>query len=272
MPFVIDDAIVASATEAAIESGSEVASGAANEVAAGLESTTELSPIAESDFSVEEARNEFSPDKFGSSEAKVDLPNSNPELNSSISADNKLEALKNEFTPSEFSETTCNTTIEQDIQVNTVERTSTFEEQTISNDKLEEKRSEIEGKLNLQQPHSADVLRGNMEVAMGTKTDSTISRAHHIVGNETPNAAKKMEAYGIDRNDPANGILLPHDASSPLKGSIHSGRHIQEYYNTVEQRMAMATNKEEVLEVLQSLKEDLFTGDLPLQRDVPPNL
>ena len=30
MPFVIDDAIVASATEAAIESGSEVASGAAN--------------------------------------------------------------------------------------------------------------------------------------------------------------------------------------------------------------------------------------------------
>ena len=174
MPFVIDDAIVASATEAAIESGSEVASGAANEVAAGLESTTGLSPIAESNFSVEEARNEFSPDKFSSSEAKVDLPNSNPELNSSISADNKLEALKKEFAPSEFSETTCNTIIEQDTQVNTVERTSTFENQTISNDKLEEKRSEIEGKLNLQQPHSADVLRGNMEVAMGTKTDSTI--------------------------------------------------------------------------------------------------
>ena len=72
-------------------------------------------------------------------------------------------------------------------------------------------------------------------------------------------------------SDPANGILLPNDASSPLKGSIHSGRHLQEYYNTVEQRMTTATTREEALEVLQSLKEDLFSGDLPLQRDVQPN-
>ena len=56
-----------------------------------------------------------------------------------------------------------------------------------------------------------------------------------------------------------------------LKGSIHSGRHLQEYYNIVEQRMAMATTREEALEVLQSLKEDLFSGELSLQRDVQPN-
>ena len=137
---------------------------------------------------------------------------------------------------------------------------------------LEDKRPEIESKLDLGQSHNADVLRGNLEIAMDKETDRAVSRAHHIVGNETPNAARAMEAFGIDRNDPANGILLPNDASSPLKGSIHSGRHLQEYYNTVEQRMAMATTREEALEVLQSLKEDLFSGDLPLQRDVQPNL
>ena len=35
--------------------------------------------------------------------------------------------------------------------------------------------------------------------------------------------------------------------------------------------MAMATTREEALEVLQSLKEDLFSGELSLQRDVQPN-
>ena len=105
-----------------------------------------------------------------------------------------------------------------------------------------------------------------MEKVMGKTVNE--SQAHHVVGNVTHNAAAKLEGFGIDRNDPANGIYLPDSESSPLKGSIHpGGGHCQEYYDTVERRMSQANTREEVLEVLQSLKEDLYSGDLPLQNN-----
>ena len=148
---------------------------------------------------------------------------------------------------------------------NKIERTSTFEDQTVDNFKFEEQRSEYEGKLKLGKDHDGDVLRQNMEKVMGTKVNE--SEAHHVVGNRTPNAAAKLEKFGIDRNDPANGIYLPDSEYSPLKGSIHKGNHCQEYYDTVERRMSQANTREEALEVLQSLKEDLFSGDLPLQNN-----
>lgn len=260
MSFIIDDAAIAVASEAVCES------------AGGMESAAELCGNTDCAFSVEDVRSEFSSDKFSLSEESGDFSNLNSDIDCSASASNEMDSLREEFPSSAFSETDSNENIEQATPVEAVERTSTFDDQTIGNDVLEDKRPEIEGKLNLGQPHNADVLRGNLEIAMDKETDRTVSRAHHIVGNETPYAAKKMEEFGIDRNAPANGILLPNDASSPLKGSIHSGRHLQEYYNTVEQRMTMATTREEALEVLQSLKEDLFSGDLPLQRDVQPNL
>ena len=255
MSFIIDDAAMAVASEAVCES------------AGGMESAAELCGNTECTFSIEDLRSEFTP-----SEESFDFSDCKSGLNSSTPASCEMDSLKSEFPSSAFSETDSNENFEQATPVEAVERTSTFDDQTIGNDVLEDKRPEIESKLDLGQPHNADVLRGNLEIAMDKETDRTVSRAHHIVGNETPNAARAMEAFGIDRNDPANGILLPNDASSPLKGSIHSGRHLQEYYNTVEQRMAMATTREEALEVLQSLKEDLFSGDLSLQRDVQPNL
>ena len=237
MSFIIDDAAIAVASEAVCES------------AGGMESAAELCGNTDCAFSVEDVRSEFSSDKFSLSEESGDFSNLNSDIDCSASASNEMDSLREEFSPSNFSESASNENLEQVTPGEAVERTSTFDDQTIGNDVLEDRRPEIESKLNLGQP-----------------------RAHHIVGNETPNAAKKMEEFGIDRNAPANGILLPNDASSPLKGAIHSGRHLQEYYNTVEQRMAMATTREEALEVLQSLKEDLFSGDLPLQRDVQPNL
>lgn len=255
MSFIIDDAAMAVASEAVCES------------AGGMESAAELCGNTECTFSIEDLRSEFTP-----SEESFDFSDCKSGLNSSTPASCEMDSLRSEFPSSAFSETDSNENFEQATPVEAVERTSTFDDQTIGNDVLEDKRPEIESKLDLGQPHNADVLRGNLEIAMDKETDRAVSRAHHIVGNETPNAARAMEAFGIDRNDPANGILLPNDASSPLKGSIHSGRHLQEYYNTVEQRMAMATTREEALEVLQSLKEDLFSGDLSLQRDVQPNL
>ncbi len=255
MSFIIDDAAMAVAPEAVCES------------AGGMESAAELCGNTECTFSIEDLRSEFT-----ASEESFDFSDCKSGLNSSTPASCEIDSLKSEFPSSAFLETASNENFEQATPVEGVERTSTFDDQTIGNDVLEDKRPEIESKLNLGQPHNADVLRGNLEIAMDKETDRTVSRAHHIVGNETPYAAKKMEEFGLDRNDPANGILLPNDASSPLKGSIHSGRHLQDYYNTVERLMATATTREEALEVLQSLKEDLFSGKLSLQRDVQPNL
>lgn len=249
MPFVIDDAAIAAASEV----GSEMV----NEVGSAVKSSCadELSSLSE-----EALGNEFAPEAFQKTQECVESSKNTIE-----------EPLEKEFSPEKFSEEPVEKET-KDSSVEQVERSSTFEEQTIDNSKLEEMRPELQDKLNLGQPHDADVLRANIEVATRIQTDTSISRAHHLVGNETPNAAKKLEEFGIDRNAPANGILLPNDASSPLKGSIHSGRHLQEYYNTVEQRLAQATSREEVLEALQSLKEDLFSGELPLQRDVKPNI
>lgn len=143
--------------------------------------------------------------------------------------------------------------------------------QTINNDDLENWRNdpENEGKLILGEDHDSEVLRHNLEVVTGENPEN--SSAHHIVGNETPEAAAKLDEYGIDRNDPANGIFLPNCEDSDCKGSLHTGRHMRSYYDEVEQRFQNVSSREEALEALQSLKEDLYNGDLPLQRDVEPN-
>jgi hypothetical protein len=181
--------------------------------------------------------------------------------------------MEDDFSPDKFNENgeELNDKIEsEDLPTEKIELTSTFEEQTIDNFQLEEIRPEIEGNLKLGYPHDGDILRCNLEAVTGTNPEN--SNAHHLVGSDTPEAAKKLEEFGIDRNDPANGIFLPDSPESALKGSIHGqGRHIAEYSNEVEQRFAGVTSREENLEVLQSLKEDLYNGDLALHYDVLPN-
>ena len=182
--------------------------------------------------------------------------------------------IEEEFAPDKFNnlgETENSANQVETVATETIERTSTFEEQTIDNFTLEEKRPEVEEGMTLGGEHDGDSLRKNMEHAMDRKSPEE-SNAHHIVGNDTPQAAKKLEELGIDRNDPANGIFLPDSPESPLKGSVHGqGRHIADYSNEVEQRFAGVTTREEALEVLQSLKEDLYNGDLSLHYDTPPN-
>lgn len=215
---------------------------------------------------------EFSPEKFKPS---IDVSKENRLEISDKKGGNFKEEIKKVFAPENFENKVSESLSKEtagDINgknVETIERTSTFEEQTIDNFILEEKRSELNLELGVE--HDSKVLRGNLDEAMGQTSNPEISRAHHIVGEKTPEAAKKLEEFGIDRNDPANGILLPNDAESPLKGSLHLGGHTQEYYDTVEQRMMQATTLEEALEVLQTLKEDLYLGELPLHNDVKPN-
>ena len=116
---------------------------------------------------------------------------------------------------------------------------------------------------------NADVLRSNMEKVMGedaAEIKKSNSRAHHIVGDNEYSGESKaiLEKYGIDINSPENGIFLPQDETSDLHGTIHNGKHTQAYNDEVTQRLKQAKSKEDVLEILDSIKEDLYNGDMEL--------
>ena len=115
----------------------------------------------------------------------------------------------------------------------------------------------------------ADVLRSNMEKVMGedaAEINKSNSRAHHIVGDNEYSGESKaiLEKYDIDINAPENGIFLPQDETSDLHGTIHNGKHTMAYNDEVTQRLKAATCKEDVLEILDSIKEDLYNGDMEL--------
>ena len=286
MPFGIDDVAVAAFSEALKEGASEALKGVSEEIASqefGEEAFKESldhnpSEMHGNNYRVkfssdvrEVVEEEFSPTRF----MDLGIEKISEFFNSDVSsiAEDSVQEIEHEFSPENFNQHH----IEDHSQnftdeVKQVERTSTFEEQTIDNFKLESMRPDVEENLNLGQDHDGGVLRYNMEQVMEVSYDTEVSNAHHIVGRDTPQAAKKLEEFGIDRNDPANGILLPNSPESPLKGAVHGqGRHSMDYSNEVEQRFAGVTSREEALEVLQSIKEDLYSGDLYVHKDIPAN-
>lgn len=115
----------------------------------------------------------------------------------------------------------------------------------------------------------ANVLRRNMELVMGedaSEINKSNSRSHHIVGDNEYSSESKaiLDKYGIDINAPENGVFLPQNESSDLHGTIHDGKHTKAYNDEVTQRLRVATCKEDVLEILDSIKEDLYNGDMEL--------
>lgn len=253
MAFVLDD-IAVLAAEAATE--------AATEAAEGAEAVFE--EVASQEFSEASFNGDVSENALSSDVESVE----NKDLNNTSETE-----IEKEFAPENFN-TGSSDAIEQSSYESSenIERTSTFEDQTVDNFELESMRPEIEDRMCLGQEHDGGTLRYNMEQAMDKKSSTDVSNAHHIVGRDTPQAAKKLEEFGIDRNDPANGIFLPNSPESPLKGAVHGqGRHGMDYSNEVEQRFAGVTTREEALEVLQSIKEDLYSGELYVHKDISAN-
>lgn len=118
----------------------------------------------------------------------------------------------------------------------------------------------------------ASILRRNMELVMGddaSEIDKSNSRAHHIVGDNEYSSESKaiLKKYDIDINSPENGIFLPPNETSDLHGTIHEGKHTKAYNDEITQRLRIATCKEDVIEILDSIKEDLYNGDIKLYHD-----
>lgn len=119
----------------------------------------------------------------------------------------------------------------------------------------------------------ASVLRKNMLAVMGNDAKYAMNtlkngnQAHHIIGNKTPMAAEKLHKYGIDINDPMNGVFLPSSSRSGLRGTIHRGGHTQDYYDYIEQMFSSCRSKEDCYDVLDKIKNDLYKGKIKLYSD-----
>lgn len=124
--------------------------------------------------------------------------------------------------------------------------------------------------LELGYPKNPGKLKSNMLKCMSEKTRNKIvnsgnkNQAHHIVGIKTPLATKKLERFKIDINDPMNGILLPQNEESGLKGTIHRGGHNQDYYNYIENLFLNCNSKQDCYDVLDKMKNDLYNGKIQL--------
>lgn len=131
-------------------------------------------------------------------------------------------------------------------------------------------------KLTLNNTKDANVLRDNMLTLMGKRgkyIDLNKNAAHHLVGADPRMAksANKLKKFNITVNDPRNGVFLPTDETSVLKGTIHRGKHSKEYCQLVNQKLANVKTEEECVKALDEIKMQLINGDIPLY-DLDVNL
>lgn len=127
---------------------------------------------------------------------------------------------------------------------------------------------------------SGTILRENMKKIMGKDFDKFASKtgfeAHHLIGVDSRFQSSNisqgiLQKFGIDINDPMNGILLPSNSNSLLKGTIHKGGHTKAYHDEVARRLQNATSKEQCLQILDGIKEDLYKGKLSLYNELKKN-
>jgi hypothetical protein len=126
---------------------------------------------------------------------------------------------------------------------------------------------------------SSRVLRNNLYD--NDETSYPGYEAHHIVAENDPDAADAqavLKNFGIDINSAENGVFLPATAATEnVTGSvIHRGAtRTDEYIDYVNDQLGNAVTREEALEILQSIKNDLIAGRMPWlgsgeDEEVPP--
>ena len=95
-------------------------------------------------------------------------------------------------------------------------------------------------------------------------------QAHHIVAQN--NAIAKatlgiLKGFGIDVHDAENGVWLPKDEATAAalgsKATPHNGLHKGKYYEAINEALAQASNREEAIEILRSIRQQLLDGEYP---------
>jgi hypothetical protein len=127
-----------------------------------------------------------------------------------------------------------------------------------------------------------DARRELFEVAQGRASSkalgialeaSGVSRppgyaAHHIAAGADERgefARGVLKNFNIGINDVSNGVFLPANrATQVIAGeTIHSTLHTKKYYDAVNDALAGATTRQQVIDILQSIRMALQSGDYP---------
>jgi hypothetical protein len=71
-----------------------------------------------------------------------------------------------------------------------------------------------------------------------------------------------LNRYGIDINNSANGVFLPHNQR--VAGQIyHRSIHTRAYYREVNLRLSRATSRQDAIEILRGIRSDITYGTFP---------
>jgi len=93
--------------------------------------------------------------------------------------------------------------------------------------------------------------------------------AHHIApGNDSRFVAARqsreiLEKFNIDINDPANGVYLPRTTTSTAPGAYHPTLHTRIYYEELFRRLAQATTRDQVIQILNQVRQELLNNTFP---------
>lgn len=109
-------------------------------------------------------------------------------------------------------------------------------------------------------PNSA-TLRKNM-INSGMPEPDYPNAAHHIVAGGAAAAQRAreiLEKYNIDINDANNGVFLP-TVKGVSEATYHRAMHTAEYYRKVIELLEEATSREDCIEILRDIAEQLLNG------------
>ena len=99
-------------------------------------------------------------------------------------------------------------------------------------------------------------------IEAGIEVPDYPNAAHHIVAGNSPKAAESraiMQMYGVDINEAENGVFLP-TVRGVSEGAYHPSLHTNSYYDRVNNLLREATCKEDVLDILEFIGEELKNG------------
>lgn len=102
-------------------------------------------------------------------------------------------------------------------------------------------------------------------IKAGIKEPEYANAAHHIIaGNDARAAGLRniIKRYGIDINSAENGVFLPTE-KGVSEAAYHRSLHTNVYYENVEKAFQGISSKEEAVEVLQDIREQLIEGIFP---------
>lgn len=75
----------------------------------------------------------------------------------------------------------------------------------------------------------------------------------------TKELTQYAQKYGVDINDAANGIFLP-TVKDVAEGAYHPSLHTNAYYDKINKLLSEATCKEDVLDILKFIGDELSSG------------